>query len=161
MDESRGKSINVNLKLELQYGERNCFLEGNFQIRTDKENGFIIREDYRQSIRKELQGLGFPSSACGTIYLEEGIFYFIHKQKRKISITKELYPAVAEKYSTNAANVERNIRTTIEKVWTRGNLQRLDDFGSGMIEYKTGRPTNGTVIHTLARKVQESSVQGR
>ena len=38
MDESRGKSINVNLKLELQYGERNCFLEGNFQIRTDKEN---------------------------------------------------------------------------------------------------------------------------
>ena len=57
MDESRGKSINVNLKLELQYGERNCFLEGNFQIRTDKENVFIIREDYRQSIRKELQGL--------------------------------------------------------------------------------------------------------
>ena len=103
MDESRGKSINVNLKLELQYGERNCFLEGNFQIRTDKENGFIIREDYRQSIRKELQGLGFPSSACGTIYLEEGIFYFIQKQKRQISITKELYPAVAEKYSTNSS----------------------------------------------------------
>ena len=70
-------------------------------------------------------------------------------------------PEMAEKYSTNAANVERNIRTTIEKVWTRGNLQRLDDFGSGMIEYKTGRPTIGTVIHTLARKVQESSVQGR
>lgn len=75
--------------------------------------------------QKRITRIRIPIQCLWHDYLEEGIFYFIQKQKRQISITKELYPAVAEKYSTNAANVERNIRTTIEKVWTRGNLQRL------------------------------------
>lgn len=154
MDHEKRKTINVNLKMELQYGERNCYLEGNLKLKTDRKN-CLSQEDCRKTIRRELKGLGFPADACGTTYLEEGIYYCISEPEHKISITKELYPIIAEKYNTNAANVESNIRSTIEKVWSYGDLQLLREIESTKTDGRIGRPTNGRLIHTLARKVEE------
>ena len=56
MDESRGKSINVNLKLELQYGERNCFLEAKLSNKNGQRKWLYypgrLQTEYQKRITK-------------------------------------------------------------------------------------------------------------
>ena len=44
----------------------------------------------------------------------------------RFSITKEIYPVIAEKYGTTTANVERRIRTIIKKTCEEGNFELLN-----------------------------------
>ncbi len=47
------------------------------------------------------------------------------------SITKVLYPTIAEQYNTTATGVERSIRHAIDLSWQRGELATLElSFGS-------------------------------
>lgn len=70
-----------------------------------------------------------------------------------ISTTKELYPYIAEKFATNAGNVERNIRGVIEKVWTKQNMEQVRKRYGGDWKMDTGRPTNTKFMKWMAEKV--------
>ncbi len=108
---------------------------------------------YQKRIHCELEAIGFPQSVHGTSYLEEGIFYLVMSDQTSISTTKELYPYIAEKFATNAGNVERNIRGVIEKVWTKQNMEQVRKRYGGDWKMDTGRPTNTKFMKWMAEKV--------
>lgn len=111
---------------------------------------------YRHRIQCRLKELGFSFRLRGTAYLEEGILYMALSGHTDISATKELYPYIAEKFDTNAGNVERNIRVAIEKVWTLNELEQIRRFYDEDWGVKSGRPTNIKFMRYIARKVTEN-----
>ena len=69
------------------------------------------------------------------------------------SITKNLYPSIAEKYDTTASKVERAIRHAIEVAWNRGKIDNINSL-FGVKVYSSGeKPTNGEFIALLADKM--------
>jgi two-component system response regulator (stage 0 sporulation protein A) len=65
------------------------------------------------------------------------------------SMTKVLYPKVAERFSTTACGVERNIRNAIEIACNRGKLCSVANlyYGGNFAKYE--KPTNGEFIAFL------------
>ena len=65
-----------------------------------------------------------------------------------LSLSKWLYPLVAEEQGTTAAAVERNIRTLIDRVWRRSpELLRQAGFAGEQ------RPTCGEFVGLLAARL--------
>ena len=53
-----------------------------------------------------------------------------------------LYPKVATAHHTTATRVERNIRTSIEGAWTRGDTSVLSKYFGNTVLSAKGKPTN-------------------
>ncbi len=70
------------------------------------------------------------------------------------SVTKELYPRVAEMFDTTAARVERAIRHAIEIAWTRGNIKLLNTLFGYTVSSEKGKPTNSAFIARIADKIR-------
>ena len=69
------------------------------------------------------------------------------------SITKKLYPSIAEVYETSASKVERAIRHAIEVAWNKGKIENINDV-FGLKVYDTHeKPTNGEFIALVADKM--------
>lgn len=63
----------------------------------------------RTKIENVLIDMGVPTSIKGFNFIADAVEY-IDGRKGDISVTKELYPAIAKKRSTTASRVERAIR---------------------------------------------------
>lgn len=66
------------------------------------------------------------------------------------SITKELYPAVANRMNTSASNVEHSIRLLLERLWP----QRNKADWAALFPGKSTRPTNTQLILRLSTELQ-------
>ncbi len=69
------------------------------------------------------------------------------------SITKRLYPKVAESFNTSAISVERNIRNAIEVACNKGKLYLVANacYNTNFTKYE--KPTNGEFIAFLVSTV--------
>jgi two-component system response regulator (stage 0 sporulation protein A) len=72
------------------------------------------------------------------------------------SITKVLYPTIAEKYDTTSSRVERAIRHAIEVAWSRGRMETLNALFGYTISTGKGKPTNSEFIALIADKIRLS-----
>ena len=60
--------------------------------------------------------LGVPTSVTGFGYIKSGVLYLLKEEKNKrVLVTKELYPKIAEEHNCTPQKVERAIRTAIKK----------------------------------------------
>ena len=75
-----------------------------------------------------IQKLGVPAHIKGYHYLRTAIISAINNSQLMESVTKLLYPCVAQKYSTTSSRVERAIRHAIEIAWDRGNIETINSF---------------------------------
>lgn len=71
-------------------------------------------------------------------------------------LTKELYPAIAKATNSTPARVERCIRHSIEKAWSRGNPAAQHKWFGYSIDPNTGKPRAGEYIARLARICHEN-----
>ena len=69
------------------------------------------------------------------------------------SITKKLYPTVAEYFNTTPSKVERAIRHAIEVAWSRGKIENINAIFGIKIYGKGDKPTNGELIALVADKM--------
>lgn len=67
----------------------------------------------RTKIENVLIDMGVPAGIKGFNFIADAVEY-IDEHKGDISVTKELYPAIAKKRSTTASRVERAIRHAFE-----------------------------------------------
>ena len=104
----------------------------------------------RKEITKMLRTLGMPSHVLGYEYVREAIFIALGNKDILRSITKELYPAVAQAFNTTPSRVERAIRHAVELAWDRGDLGTLQKFFGFTVSSKKGKPTNSEFISALA-----------
>jgi two-component system response regulator (stage 0 sporulation protein A) len=128
-------------------------------VRSTPSNNFRQTEHVRDleiQVTNLMRDVGIPPHMAGYQYMREAIIQTINNSKVFSSITKVLYPAVAEKYGSTPQKVERAIRNAIESAWSRGNPDSIDSLFGYTINYSKGKPTNSEFIAMMADKVRIS-----
>ncbi len=97
--------------------------------------------------------IGIPAHIKGYQFLREAIKIVIQSPEIINSITKGLYPAIAEHFDTSASKVERAIRHAIEVAWTRGRIENINTIFGYNIYTKNDKPTNGEFIALIADRL--------
>ena len=103
--------------------------------------------DIRLYITALLDDLQFPMHVLGYYYVRDCILLAVRSETPAISVTKELYPAVAKTYKTSWTSVERDIRTGVRIAW-----ERCDGKFRGICAVR--RPTNRAFIAAIAERVR-------
>ncbi len=110
--------------------------------------------DIEVQVTYMMRDIGIPPHMAGYQYIREAIMQTVNNSKVFGSITKVLYPSVAQKFNTTPQKVERAIRNAIESTWARGNPDSIDTLFGYTINYSKGKPTNSEFIAMLADKVR-------
>ena len=97
--------------------------------------------------------VGIPAHIKGYQFLREAIKLAIANPEIINSITKRLYPTIAEKYDTSASKVERAIRHAIEVAWNRGKIENINNLFGIKVYSSNEKPTNGEFIALVADKM--------
>ncbi|AIS52391.1 stage 0 sporulation protein A [Thermoanaerobacter kivui] len=110
--------------------------------------------DLEAMITEIIHDVGVPAHIKGYMYLRDAISLVISNMEYLNSVTKMLYPKIAEKYNTTPSRVERAIRHAIEVAWSRGKTEVLNDLFGYTINDEKGKPTNSEFIALIADKLR-------
>lgn len=97
--------------------------------------------------------VGIPAHIKGYQFLREAIKMAISNPEIINSITKKLYPSIAEKFDTSSSKVERAIRHAIEVAWNRGKIENINSLFGVKVYSDNEKPTNGEFIALVADKM--------
>ena len=97
--------------------------------------------------------VGIPAHIKGYQFLREAIKMAIDSPEIINSITKKLYPLIADKFETSASKVERAIRHAIEVAWNRGKIENINNLFGIRVYGNNEKPTNGEFIALVADKM--------
>lgn len=121
----------------------------------------LVRDAVKEKDRSQdsrvtsiMHELGIPAHIKGYQYLRDAIIMVADRVDLLSRVTKELYPAIASKYSTTPSRVERAIRHAIEVAWDRGNIESIDKIFSHTISKEKGKPTNSEFIAMVADRLR-------
>ena len=105
----------------------------------------IIHEENRlkKAIAEYLQYIGVPVHLKGYQYICAAIFLLIKYPDDTPSITKVVYPTVAQAYKTTTQSVERAMRNAIGSAWDRSKEAFKNMYGCPFIHYC---PTNNEFL---------------
>ena len=101
-----------------------------------------------------LHQIGVPAHIKGYHYLRSSIMMSIDNPDIINSVTKQLYPAVANNFETTPSRVERAIRHAIEVAWDRGDIDILNSYFGYTIHNSRGKPTNSEFIAMISDKLR-------
>lgn len=126
--------------------------ENGVQIRkmSLKELNLLLDERITDIMRQ----IGFPAHIKGYKYVRYAVRLAVSDIDIMDSVTKELYPAVAELYETTPSRVERAIRHAIENAWDRGDPEVISNYFGYSVHMRKGKPTNSEFISLVADKIQ-------
>jgi two-component system response regulator (stage 0 sporulation protein A) len=102
--------------------------------------------------------VGIPAHIKGYQFLREAIKMAIENPDIINSITKRLYPSVADRFATSPSKVERAIRHAIEVAWNRGKIENINSLFGVRVYNHNEKPTNGEFIALVADKMLLESV---
>lgn len=97
--------------------------------------------------------VGIPAHIKGYQFLREAIKMAIDEPEIINSITKQLYPSIANRFETSASKVERAIRHAIEVAWNRGKIENINSLFGIKVYDSNEKPTNGEFIALVADKM--------
>ena len=100
------------------------------------------KNNLKISITKTLHDLGIPSHIKGYQYIREGVEILFDRPDVIGGITKELYPELADRFSTTVSRVERAIRHAIEVSWNRGDWDLMEELFGHSVDIDKAKPTN-------------------
>jgi two-component system response regulator (stage 0 sporulation protein A) len=106
------------------------------------------------NITNVIHEIGVPAHIKGYLYLREAITMVYYEVDLLGSITKSLYPRIAEKFNTTPSRVERAIRHAIEVAWSRGNMESIRSLFGYTINVTKAKPTNSEFIAMVADKLR-------
>ncbi|MDD3239778.1 MAG: sporulation transcription factor Spo0A [Lachnospira sp.] len=119
------------------------------------QNHIAVNErDLESNITNVIHDIGIPAHIKGYQYLRDSILLAVRDNDIINSITKILYPTIAQKYETTSSRVERAIRHAIEVAWNRGNTDTLTDLFGYTISNGKGKPTNSEFIALIADEIR-------
>ncbi len=104
----------------------------------------VSQPDTEARLQSLLHSLSLSAKHNGWSYLTKGIQ--ITRENPNLSITKELYPAIAKAYGCKQTHVERSIRSALEAAWDRGDPKLWQSYFPGAQK----RPSNAVFIVRMA-----------
>lgn len=106
------------------------------------------------TITSIIKEIGVPAHIKGYAFLREAIQMVYTDVDLLGSVTKVLYPDIAEKYKTTPSRVERAIRHAIEVAWNRGNYDVISKTFGYTVHHLKSKPTNSEFIAMIADKIR-------
>ena len=97
--------------------------------------------------------IGIPAHIKGYQFLREAVKLAVEEPEIISSITKKLYPTIAERFDTSSSKVERGMRLAIEVAWNRGKIENINNIFGLKIYNRNEKPTNGELIALIADKM--------
>ena len=73
----------------------------------------VTKRDLEVDVTRIIHEIGVPAHVKGYQYLRDAIMLVVDEINYLGAVTKELYPAIADKYDTTPSRVERAIRHAI------------------------------------------------
>lgn len=119
-----------------------------------ESNSLENTHDLEKDVTDMIHEIGVPAHIKGYQYLREAIMMSVQDMEMLNSITKLLYPSIANKYQTTPSRVERAIRHAIEVAWSRGRMETLDALFGYTINTGKGKPTNSEFIALITDKLR-------
>lgn len=113
-----------------------------------------LQPDLEMMVTEIIHQIGVPAHIKGYHYLRESIILSVNQPDIINSVTKQLYPTVAKRFSTTSSRVERAIRHAIEVAWDRGDVDILNTYFGYTIHNSRGKPTNSEFIAMIADKLR-------
>ena len=113
-----------------------------------------VEHDLEKDVTEIIHEIGVPAHIKGYQYLREAIMMAVEDVEMLNSITKILYPTIAEKFKTTPSRVERAIRHGIEVAWSRGRSETLESLFGYTISAGKGKPTNSEFIALIADRIR-------
>ena len=110
--------------------------------------------DLEVVVSEIMHQIGVPAHIKGYQYLREAIILSFNNTEMMGSVTKLLYPTVANTFKTTSSRVERAIRHAIEVAWDRGDVDVLSSYFGYTIQSSRGKPTNSEFIAMIADKLR-------
>jgi two-component system response regulator (stage 0 sporulation protein A) len=108
---------------------------------------------FEQKITNIFISVGIPAHIKGYQFLREAIKLCAANPAIINSITKQLYPSIAERFQTSASKVERAIRHAIEVAWNRGRIESINNMFGFKVYGQNDKPTNGEFIALIADRM--------
>lgn len=117
--------------------------------------GIVIKErvSLEQRVADLFLKIGVPPHLKGYQYLKEAVKRTVEDRMIIYSITKRLYPEIAEHFHVTATKVELAIRHTIEVMYDRDKMKNVSDVLGFPVGGNKQKPTNGEFIALLADKL--------
>jgi len=97
-------------------------------------------------IEKLIRSLGIGATYRGYRYLIYAVNLCLQDETYLLSVSKLLYPQIAQTYCTTSCSVERDIRTVIKVCWERGGKLPLEKLALHPLDNK---PTSSEFIDIL------------
>ena len=117
-------------------------------------NRHVKKGSLEADITNIIHEIGIPAHIKGYHYLREAIMMVVEEVDLLGSVTKILYPRIAEKFDTTSSRVERAIRHAIEVAWSRNNIETIKKFFGYTINTERGKPTNSEFIALVADRLR-------
>ena len=114
----------------------------------------VKEKDLEKDVTEMIHEIGVPAHIKGYHYLREAIMMCVEDVDMLNSITKVLYPTIADNFKTTPSRVERAIRHAIEVAWSRGKMETLDGLFGYTINLGKEKPTNSEFIALIADKIR-------
>ena len=97
--------------------------------------------------------VGISAHLQGYHYLKESVKVVMNDPNSINSVTKKVYPVVAEKFETTACRVERGIRHALEVSYAKGKIIHLNKIFGIEVLTQNEKPTNSEFVALLADKL--------
>lgn len=98
-----------------------------------------------------LEDAGIQPHMKGYQYIKEAIWMGIEEIEALNAFTKWIYPAIAKKYQTSGASVERAMRHAIQSAWNKNQASE----SSAMFRYsRRKKPTNSEFVSALVHHLK-------
>ncbi|SIT81613.1 sporulation transcription factor Spo0A [Edaphobacillus lindanitolerans] len=131
--------------------------------RTVKQPTSVLDSGRQQTVSKKaidtavtaiIKEIGVPAHIKGYAFLREAITMVYNDVDLLGSVTKVLYPEIAEKFSTTPSRVERAIRHAIEVAWNRGNYEVISKMFGYTVHHMKSKPTNSEFIAMVSDRLR-------
>ena len=129
------------------------------EIKNKEEKYNFLKISIYDKVAEILKKLGIAPDKNGFHYLRKAIYECYLEPSLLTSITKEIYPMLAQSFSKKESCIERSIRSAIETGWDRGNYEYSNELFSNCVDYHKTKPTNGEFIAIIVDKIMME--QGR
>ena len=107
-------------------------------------------------IERLIRSLGIGATYRGYHYLQYGIKLCLESEDYLLSVSKSLYPQIANHYCTSSYSVERDIRTVINVCWERGNRELLQKIAMHPLEV---HPASSEFLDILTAHLKQKDIE--
>ena len=114
----------VKEEMKLQIEVMACRMKKEISLDLSEEDEKTRLESNISDILLEL---GIPTRIKGFLFTKEALLLCKENPIAVTDACKEIYPKVAQKYDEKPARIERNIRTAKERMYKKGNKQKIKE----------------------------------